>query len=115
FSMLAPCWFTWYVFAFICTFITLYKCYNLLKSTFIWDYEKVVDATNYLIGKLSNLIWEDQSETNAAEAKLEENWSLIDINNFLISPRERVFYKVITLVKSYNSAYGGKNMPSEPI
>ncbi|GKB09080.1 hypothetical protein Tco_0837392 [Tanacetum coccineum] len=52
---------------------------------------KVVDATNYLIGKLLNLIWEDQSETNAAQAKLEENWSLIDINNFLISPRERAF------------------------
>nr|GEZ07638.1 S-adenosyl-L-methionine-dependent methyltransferases superfamily protein [Tanacetum cinerariifolium] len=66
FSMLAPDWFTWYVFVIICTVITLYKCCNVLKSTFIWAYEKVVDATHYLIGKLSELIWGDQLETNAA-------------------------------------------------
>ncbi|GKB82536.1 hypothetical protein Tco_0949431, partial [Tanacetum coccineum] len=54
FFMLAPDWFTWYVFAIICTVIT-----------FIWAYEKVVDATNYLIGMLSEeLIWGDQSGTN---------------------------------------------------
>ncbi|GKB09081.1 hypothetical protein Tco_0837393 [Tanacetum coccineum] len=60
---------------------------------FIWAYAKVVDATHYLIGKLSNLIWEDQSKTNAAKAKLEENCSLIDINNFLKSLWKRIFYK----------------------
>lgn len=65
YSILAPDWLT-YGFAIICTVITLYKCYNVLKSTFIWAYEKVVDTTIYVIGKLSKLICGDQLETNAA-------------------------------------------------
>ncbi|PWA39253.1 hypothetical protein CTI12_AA573570 [Artemisia annua] len=68
FSMLAPEFFTWYGFAIICCVITICKCYNELKSKFIWAYKKVADATKHVIGKLSKLIWGDQSETNAAQA-----------------------------------------------
>ncbi|GJS80552.1 hypothetical protein Tco_0730433 [Tanacetum coccineum] len=66
FLWLAPDWFLVLFLSSFAMFTNSFKCYNVLKSTFIWAYEKVVDATNYLIGKLSELIWGDQVESNAA-------------------------------------------------